>query len=174
MTPAQKRITVQISIALGIVGVLVIGLIFFGFNVRNLTQKIVTAREELALRTVALQSLATLRADYTGKAEAYLNVLHNIIPQKDELIDLSKDFQTIASASGLEYGFTFLGENPASADTLGSVKFGLKLGGTLANLLEFLKNIQNFRYLVQVESVSIFREESLMRMNLSGSVYFRQ
>lgn len=174
MTPVQKRIAVQASIALGIVGVLVIGLVFFGFNISNITEKIVAAREELALRTTALQSLATLRADYTTKAQSYLGVLHNVVPHKDELIDLSKDFQTIASASELEYGFTFLGENMSTADSLGSVRFGLRLGGTLTNLLEFLDNLQNFRYLVQIESVSIFREESLMRMNLSGNVYFRQ
>jgi len=173
MTPTQKGIAVQISVALGMVGVLVLGVVFFGLNIKSSTRKIVSAREELAARTISLQSLASLRADYANKARAYLNVLHNIVPQKDELIDLSKDIQAVASASNLEYGFTFIGENQPTADALGFVKFNLKLGGSLTNLLNFLKNIQNFRYLIDIESVSIYREESLMRMNLVGSVYFR-
>ncbi|HXF44396.1 MAG TPA: type 4a pilus biogenesis protein PilO [Candidatus Paceibacterota bacterium] len=174
MNPSQKGIVIQISAALGIVCFLVLGVVLFGLNIKNSTAKIVTTREELALRTVSLQSLAALRADYTNKAKAYLNVLHNIVPKKDELIDLSKDFQAIASAGGLDYGFTFVGETAPSASELGSVKFNLKLGGDIMKLLTFLKDIQNFRYLVSVDSVLIFREESAMKMNVTGSVYFRQ
>jgi len=174
MTPAQKQITVQVSIALGVIGILVLGIVLFGVNISSSTAKIVAAREEIATRTISLQSLASLRADYTNKARAYLNVLHNIVPQKDELIDLSKDIQAIASADNLEYGFTFIGENQPTGSDLGFVKFNLRLGGTLPNLLSFLKNIQNFRYLVDIESATLYREESLMRMNLTGSVYFRK
>ena len=171
---SHKGLAVQVSIALGFVGVLVIGIILFGLNIKSSTKKIAAARGELAVRTISLRSLASLRADYANKAQSYLNVLYNVIPQKDELIDLSKDIQAIASADNLEYGFTFVGETQPTEADLGFVKFNLKLGGDLTGLLNFLKNIDYFRYLIDVGSVSINREGSLMRMNLAGSVYFRR
>ncbi len=174
MGPFRKRITVQLSISLAIVGGLVLAVMLFGFQVDRLAEKIAGTREQINERSAALTSLASLRSDYTSKGEAYLNVLHNVIPEKDELIDLSKDFQAIAQEDGLNYGFTFLGETPPSGDVLGSVRFNLTLGGTFTKLLNFLKDMENFRYLISVENVSLTRgSEGNMRMDIRGSVFFR-
>ena len=174
MGPFRKRIAVQLVISLAIVGGLILAVIIFGFQIDKLAEKIAGTREELNERSVALTSLASLRSDFSSKGEAYLNVLYNVIPQKDELIDLSKDFQAIAQEEGLNYGFTFLGETPPSGDVLGSVRFNLTLGGTFSKLLNFLKNMENFRYLISLENVSISRgSEGNMRMDIRGSVFFR-
>jgi Tfp pilus assembly protein PilO len=173
MNPFHKRIAVNLSIALGIIAVLVLGVVIFGFRINSLSEKIAATRHELNERSTALSSLASLRSEYSTKGQPYLNVLYNVIPQKDELIDLSKDFQAIAQENGLNYGFIFLGENPPSGGTLGSVNFSLSLGGELADLLSFLKNLENFRYLISLDNVSIAREPDLMRMNIRGSVFYR-
>ncbi len=172
MKPFHKKVTVKLSISLGIIAVLVLGIIFFGFRVDSLSEKVITTRQELGERSRSLQSLASLRSDYSTKGQSYLNVLYNVIPEKDELIDLSKNFQVIAQEGQLDYGFTFLGENPPIAENLGSVKFSLSLGGSLNELLSFLKNLENFRYLISLENVSLNRADR-MRMNIRGDVFYR-
>lgn len=169
----NKRIVVQLSISLGVIGALVLVILLFGLQISRLSEKIAATRAELNERSVALNSLASLRSDFSLKGQSYLNVLYNVIPQKDELIDLSKDFQVIAQEDSLNYGFTFLGETPPSGNILGSVKFNLSLGGTLSKLLNFLKNMENFRYLISLENVSINRGSEGMKMDIRGSVFFR-
>ncbi|MBI4034005.1 MAG: type 4a pilus biogenesis protein PilO [Candidatus Brennerbacteria bacterium] len=173
MDSFHKRITVQLSVSLAIIAALILGISLFGFQINKLSAKIAATRQELNERSAALQSLASLRSDYASKGQPYLNVLRNVVPQKDELIDLPKDFQAIAQEDGLEYGFTFLGEAPASAAALGSVKFSLSLGGGLTGLLSFLENMENFRYLVNLEDVSVSRGLEGMKMGIRGSVFFR-
>lgn len=173
MNDFHKRIAVQLSISLAIIAVLVFGIMLFGFKVNSISREIAAKRQELNERSSALQSLASLRSDYSTKAEPYLNVLYNVVPQKDELIDLSKDFQVIAQEDGLDYGFTFLGETPPGTEGLGAVRFNLSLGGSLTGLLNFLKSMENFRYLVSLEGVSISRGVDGMRMDVRGSVFYR-
>lgn len=173
MNPFHKRIAVNLSIAMVIIAVLVLGVVIFGFRISTLSDKIAATRHELNERSAALSSLASLRSDYSNKGKPYLGVLYNVIPQKDELIDLSKDFQVIAREDNLNYGFIFLGENSPSQGVLGSVNFSLSLGGELKNLLSFLKDLENFRYLVSLDNVSVSREPELMRMSIRGSVFYR-
>ncbi len=170
----RRRIAMQIGISLAIIAALVSGILFFGFHINKFSKKIATTRQELAERSIALRSLAVLRSEFTNKGQSYLNVLHNIVPKKDELIDLSKDIQAIAAAGNLEYGFNFLSETPAGATTLGSVRFDLSLGGDLNNLIDFIKNLQNFRYLINLENISLSREELAMKMEVRGNVFFRK
>ncbi|MCP6720406.1 MAG: hypothetical protein KJI72_03775 [Patescibacteria group bacterium] len=173
MKTFRKRLTTELVVSLITIGVLVIGLLFFGFNVGKFTKKIVAARQELAERATSLQSLAILRSEYSNKGEPYLNVLYNIIPLKDELIDLSKDFQSLAASERLDYGFTFVGETPATPGNLGSVRFSLSLGGSLNQLIDFIENLQNFRYLINLENIAMSGGASQTSMDIKGSVFFR-
>lgn len=173
MKTFRKKLVTELIISLVAVGVISIGLLFFGFNISKFAKKVVATRQELTERSASLQSLAILRSEYSSKGEPYLNVLYNIIPLKDELIDLSKDFQSLAAKERIDYGFTFIGEIPATSNNLGSVRFSLSLGGGLDRLINFIKNLQNFRYLVNLENISINKGELQMRMNVKGSVFFR-
>lgn len=174
MSSLFKKILVDNWISFSVIAFLIFGIIFFGFNISRFAEKLTKGRQDLAQRSASLQSLASLRTDYTDTAEAYLNVLHNVVPLKDELIDVSKDFQAIAAAGNLEYGFTFIGETPATADTLGFVKFNLALGGPLNELLNFVKSLENFRYLVNFENIAVSKNLETTRMAINGSVFFRQ
>ncbi len=173
MKTFHKKLVTELTISLVAIGVISIGLLFFGFNISKFSKKVVTVRQELVERSASLQSLAVLRSEYSSKGEPYLNVLHNIIPLKDELIDLSKDFQSLAAKERIDYGFTFIGETPATSNSLGSVRFNLSLGGSLDKLISFIENLQNFRYLVNLENISINKGELQMGMNVKGSVFFR-
>jgi hypothetical protein len=173
MNSFHKRIAVQLSVSFTIIAILVLGILLFGFRINKFSNEIAAKRQELNERSSALQSLASLQSDYSTKGQPYLNVLYNVVPQKDELIDLSKDFQVIAQEDKLNYGFTFLGETPSSGEDLGAVKFSLNLGGTLNSLLNFLKDMENFRYLVNLDNVSISRGATKVEMNIRGSVFYR-
>lgn len=169
----RKKFVTELVISLITIGVLAVGLLFFGFNVSKFAKKIVAARQELVERSTSLQSLAILRSEYKNKGEPYLNVLYNIIPLKDELIDLSKDFQSLAANERLGYGFTFVGETPSTLSNLGSVRFNLNLSGSLDQLIDFIENLQNFRYLINLENISMSRGASQISMDVKGSVFFR-
>ena len=173
MKAFHKRLVTELAISLIIIGAMALGLLFFGFNIIKFSKKIVSTRQELYDRSVSIESLATLRSDYTARAKNYLNVLYNVVPLKDELIDLSKDFSSLASGEKLEYGFTFVGESPATSVDLGSVEFNLTLGGTLERLLSFVENLQNFRYLINLDSLSLVGGAEQMKMSVRGKVFFR-
>jgi len=174
MKAFRKRFVTEVVISLIVIGALAFGLVFFGFNIGRFTKKIVSVQRELYRRSASLESLATLRSEYVNKAQSYLNVLHNVVPLKDELIDLSKDFESLAGEEKLDYGFTFVGETTATSDSLGSVKFNLTLGGTLNRLLRFVKNLQNFHYLISLDTLSFNREsEETTKMAIQGRVFFR-
>lgn len=174
MNHFKKRFTIEIGISLLIVAALLAGILFFRGNMNDYTDKIVTARALLASRTASISDLASLRAQYNNGASDYTNVLHNIIPSYDELINLNKDFQSLAAQNKVEYGFSFGGETPKSNLGLGSISYNLNIASeNLKPLTSFIKSLQSFRYLSSIDNVSIKSNEAKLTMSVTGRVFYR-
>jgi|GEM_PF-1388275 len=174
MVSFKKQLTIQLSIALGVLIILSIGLSIFAGSIRTAIDDLASLRADLAFRASSLKSLANLQTQYNRKAKGYSENLTKAVPQKEELIGLSKDFQSLAGLAKVEQTFGFTSETPASGGGLGFLSFQSTASGDLLSLSKFLSSIENFRYLTKVESLNISPSEpSSQKLNIKGKIFFR-
>ncbi len=175
MNHFKKRFATELSISLLILIALLAGIFFFKGNVNDYADKIVADRALLASRTASVADLASLRSQYNGPITNYLNVLHNIIPSYDELINLNQDLQSLAVQNRVGYGFSFSGETPKSGSGgLGSISFSLSISSdNLKSLTSFIKSLQGFRYLSSIDNISIKSDQANLVMGITGRVFYR-
>ncbi|MFH1162218.1 MAG: hypothetical protein V1696_03015 [Candidatus Jorgensenbacteria bacterium] len=173
MTPFRKKLFVEVGIGLAIIVPLLGGVFFFSGQIGKFGGQIAASRKELFDRTAGLDAVAALQADYNGKAKRYLEALHSMIPVKDQLINLARDFQVLSAQAHLTSSFTFLGETPAAGGGLGSLTFRLNLRGKLNDLFSFAEQFEKFRYLSLLSSFSVSRGVEESGMITQGSVYYR-
>ncbi len=170
----KKRFLVELGISLLIVIALLWGIFFFKGNIGDYTQKIVMTRNMFSAQTSKILDEASLQGQFNGQAQNYLNVLYNVVPSYDQLINLSQSLQAVATQNNLTYGFAFAGETQKSGNTLGSVNFTLSLGGkTTDDLLAFLSSMDSYQYLHSIDGVSIKGNAGDYSMNVTGKVYYR-
>lgn len=174
MVSFKKQLTIQLAIAFGVLIILAIGLSVFAGSIRTAIDSLASLRADLAFRASSLESLANLQTQYNRKAKVYSENLTKAVPKKEELIGLSKDFQSLASLSKVEQSFGFTSETPASGGGLGFLSFQSSASGDLSNLSKFLSSIENFRFLTKVESLAISPSEpSSQKLNIKGRIFFR-
>ncbi len=170
MTDFQKKLTAQGAVALVVLGTLTAGLIFFSGNISTYSDELKKARMSLADRSAALGELARLQTQYVKKAKGYLTELQGMVPREEDLINVSKDFQFLASQNGVTQTFSFLGENPAAPGSLGSINARIDVNGSMEKIARFIRGIEEFRYVTQVEKVAMNRDQA---GGLSASVTFK-
>ena len=157
-----------------VVGALGIGIWFFEKNTKDFSDKVRQAQQDLISSSKAIGYLAELRKTSREKSKPYLNVLYNVIPQKEELINFSQDIQFIAESENLEFGFSFTGETPQSGGNLGSAKFSITIrGNSLQNTLNFIKRLEESRYLNKISDISVNRSGGAIATTITGEVFYR-
>lgn len=149
------------------------GILFFSSKVEGLSNDIAAARKELFSRTARLDTFAALRAEYNDRVKNDLNILYAKVPDKDQLINLSKDFQALAAQARLTSSFTFVGEIPPTDEKLGAIGFRINLRGAMEDFFTFVEKFEKFRYLSVISSFAITRGELASDMLAQGNVYFR-
>lgn len=175
MTIFRKKLLFEISIALAIVFILSFALIILGKNIVKNSGEIVSMRKQLADWTESVQSFALVRLQYNNKAVDYLNILNNILPQRDSLIELRKEFQFLASVDNVNMVFSFIGDKQTSSPLIGSVWFNLSLSAdNIENIFEFIKKLDNFQYLLSLDGLTFTRGAEKFDSTMKGLVFFKQ
>ena len=170
----KKKLIIEASITLLIIVALFGGILFFKGNMADYMGRIETARASLASRTASAGELANLRSQYNLKVKDYLNVLYNIIPSYDQLINLNRDIQKLAERNNVEYGFSFAGETPKSGQGLGTISFSLTASSeNFTSLISFIKSLQEFQYLNSIDKISINSDGTRFTMSMSARVFYR-
>lgn len=173
-----KKILTRIGIALAIIIPLLLGVLYAKSLIRTTSDRIVDSRKQFAEKAASLSALVGLRNQYNSFGRIYLNVLHNVIPIKDELINISKELEAMAIKNNLEFGFSFRGEkNPTDGD-LGYIQYSLSVEGSdIDQIQNFIKDLNEFKYINTVDSLSIRREIDnkieVIDSRIDGRVYFR-
>lgn len=173
-TSFQKTLLIDIVVAIGILLPLFVGITLLQSYIKHTATQIVTARQELAKRTASLNTLVTLRNDYKTYGSRYFNVLYNIIPEKDELINVSQELQSLATKEELGFGFSFRGEEPSGDATLGFVQFSINVvGENLDQITNFVERLKDFRYLTTIDNLHISSKDKKIQAIMEGKVQFR-
>ncbi|MEW6617284.1 MAG: type 4a pilus biogenesis protein PilO [Patescibacteria group bacterium] len=174
MEAFKKKLFLNIGITAGVVIIFTIGILIFGSSISANSEKIISTRKEVSDWNVSVQSYSAVRSQYTGKAKEYSEILEKVIPQKDELINLKKDFQYLASSEKLEMSFAFLGEQGTNAPQLGSVGVSITIQGSMEMVASFLQKLESFRYLMGVESLTFDNREGKSNASLRGRIFFKK
>ncbi|MFA6364791.1 MAG: hypothetical protein WCW78_00100 [Candidatus Paceibacterota bacterium] len=169
----KKKITIEGLITAIIIIAISSGIYFFASKITAYSNEILALRTELAMRSTSLTMLANLRSDYIAKAQKDFGVLSSVIPVKDQLINIAKDFQFLATQAGFDSTFSFMNESPATSNSLGFLGFKLTFGGDFDKLLGFVKTLQNFRYLSDFSNFTIARGKDKTQLSVNGKVFFR-
>ena len=174
MTSFRKKLFIQGSIAFVAVAVLLVGIGIFMGDVTKYGDEVVNARKELGLRSGTLSLLARLQSQYSQKAKGYTAILNSVIPREADLFNVSRDFQILATQSGVTHTFAFTGETPANEDNLGTINFRVQAEGNLPNLQSFIRSLEQFRYITRLESMGIGKtKDGVNTASLRGVIYFR-
>jgi len=173
MTNFLKRLFFQISIFLLIAGAGIIGLLFFGSSIKNYVNKIYLTRQEIALRSSELASLAILKSQYNSQAKDYLNILEQKIPTRDQMIELPKNLKPLADHLNLEMSFTFTGETSPSTTSFGFANFSLNVKGTGDSLNQFFQELTKSQPLIIFDNLNFDRLNEQEQILVHGRAFFR-
>lgn len=175
MDPFRKKLLIRLAVGGGVIVALAATLLILGSYIGNASGRIAAARVELLERAASVRSLAVLRETWRSRAQGHLNVLYNVVPEKDALIGVSKDFQSLASQTRTEYSFGFLGEAGGSEGGISALGFRLTLRGDMANIFSFIEKFAGFPYLSNIDNFTIERKgpESRSELLAQGRIFFR-
>lgn len=174
MNSFYKQLFISLIITLLLIAALTTGLIFFGANIKKYSSTIEQHRREFSLLSTNLSSLAVIKNQYNTKVKDYLKILDNVLPSQDQLINFLKDFQSLAAAEQMGFGFTFANQIQPTENSLGIVNFNVSLQGTLDQFLNFLNAMKKLKFIVTFENVNLTpRENQNFQINLKGSVFFK-
>ena len=169
-----KSILFNIGVTLALILPLILTVVFLRSYINNSVTQIIDARQEIDKRINFLISLVTLSSDYNGFGRDYLTILKNIVPEQDKLLNLAQELETLAASLELEFGFSFLGENAPNPPEFGSLNFKLNVGAkNISKISSFIERLEDFRYLISVNSVNINRGAEKISAAINGRVYYR-
>lgn len=144
--------------------------LLLGMDIEKRAELIRVQRRNLGLQLRSIESLALLRKD-AGKADQLFQSLQNVLPSKDQLINFSKNLETIAKDNRLGFGFVFGAESAGKDNEPRVTHFTLTSSGPYSSLLRFLRAIEGGEYLVKINSVDIIEKGNSFEMILRGMVF---
>ncbi|MEK7465684.1 MAG: hypothetical protein AAB631_02820 [Patescibacteria group bacterium] len=169
----KKRIFVELSILAGVVFIMGGTLFYFARSLGVNSDAIVNTRKMLMSRSQSLENFADSRITWNEKGKAYLENLRNVIPLKDQLITLGKDFQFLAGRARLEFSYTPIGETVPTPPNLGFIQFRVSVEGDYDSVQKYITTLQSFRYLTAIDGVSLTRTGNTFQALLSGRTFYR-
>lgn len=127
---------------------------------------------QIALRLRASGLLAALKRE-REEAKPFEPKLQSFLPPRDQLIAFSRDLERLARARSVGLGFGFGAETPATQDAAGTIGFTITVGGTPANILAYLEDIERSAFIIRIENVDLSGSGSIYSLASDGKVFFR-
>lgn len=152
------------------IAILAAFVLLIGADISKRADAIENQKQELALRLKATESLVSLRAG-VDQAGRLFTALRDILPAKDQLLVLKKQLELFARNNKLGLGFTFENEILATDTAPGSNNFTMSGSGSYANLVNFLKAVENSKYFVAFNFFDLDLKDKDSQMIIKGKVF---
>ena len=166
----KQQLLIVLAIYLGLIVLLGAVLIWIGNDISKKAGNINQLQNEISLKTKANESLAVLRQD-SAKAQSYEAALNNTLPSRDQLLGLRRELENMASQSKIDFSINLGKEEPQGAQG-GAIGIGAVMAGGFEQVSNFLKTLENSRYLLKFDNFDLTREEGKFRMRLNGQVFY--
>ena len=142
-------------------------------SIADTVDQIQEKRKSLMAHSRILENESLLKAELV-RAEKESIFLDNIFPVSDNLIEFPRDISVWANQNSIEVGFSFVKEVSAADAEPGYTTFILAGKGSLANIINFLRLIENSRYLIQYNQYDIIAESSnVYTLLINGQIFSR-
>ncbi|TSC95740.1 MAG: hypothetical protein Athens071426_425 [Parcubacteria group bacterium Athens0714_26] len=172
MTHFRKLLLKNVVVYLAVALILIVFLLFIQGDINNKATKIIQQRQVLFLKLQSLDSLVALRLQ-SQEVQPYNSLLDNILPSSDYATDFSKDLASFAKKDKLGFGFVFGDQTPSTAESPGWINFRSALQGSMDNFDDFLKNIEDSRYFVNLSSLDLTKKNGDFEIVVNGKVFLR-
>ncbi len=171
----------QLSIKLGVTGivtVILVGLIvYLASDIENKSNLIFLKRSDIASRLREIRDFSRLKESATV-AEPLKNKLDKVLPKRDYLFTLPREFEKIASQEHLGFKFNFAEESKPNPNQPSQIKFLMTLQGKYKDVLNFLSDIENGPYFVNFTNLDMLRiGEDLnasFNVTINGEILFNE
>jgi hypothetical protein len=169
----KKSFYINIGVILTVVALFVLFFILLRLNILREASIISDIKLKKAFVSESAENLSSLVKDW-AIVKNYSQQVSLLVPSKDDLVALSKDINAIARQDNVSLSFNFGSEsNPTGAGALGSISFTATADGSMANVLAFLKDIENKYYALKANVLELSRPSSgLTRLSLNGQIFY--
>jgi len=133
-------------------------------------ERIQNKKNEIASRSEKLGALAILKSDFES-AKPYFSILDNILPTKDQLIRLPREFEDLAKANKINFGANFGEELASSEFAPGSIGFNFSITGSYDRITSFIKSAESGRYILDFGTFDISESGDGFKGALLGKVF---
>lgn len=168
----KKTLIKEVIIILSTIGVSILFIILIKLNIIHQQEILTKLRSQRVLLSQSAENLGLLKKDWEI-ASQYSNKISSLVPTKDNLVLLQKDFQQLALDSGVTLNFSFGTEKNSTQDDLGYISFSATADGSNDNVINFLKRIEEKFYSLKVDVIDISTQSNgLIRVLMKGQVFF--
>jgi len=168
----RTQFIVAIFIALGGTLFLVMFLIVFGLKISNSTKDILSQKAEIISKQQKIEAITLLEKNSVSVAR-YTTILQNALPTKDELITFNQELDSLAKRTGAAISFTFGSETGEVQGGVRGLGFQLVIVGSLDQILNFFREIEKSRFVINISDIDLNRQANTFRGILNGQVYFQ-
>ncbi len=165
------RLFSNLSFTLGIISIIAIAVFYLGFDISNKANLIGETRAKLFRRVVDITNLGKLK-EQEKTAETALLKLNGVLPRRDSLFAVSRDFNDFARARGLSFGSKFGEEIAPKDEKPGFIRLEMNVTGDYTNIISFIKDIEASNYFVNLLNFEIVSQGVRFNAILNGEVFF--
>jgi Tfp pilus assembly protein PilO len=167
----KRRLIINLSILVG--GIIILGLIVFLLNmdISRRVNRINDFKNELTLRNQTVDFLSRSTTELE-KIEPALNILKDILPEKDQLINFPRELEQLANQYSIDIGFNFGNEVASTESDPGKINFDMRLAGGYDQITGFLSELEENPYFISIATINInLLESGNYALVASGVIY---
>lgn len=169
MEASKKQLLIQLGITSGIVIILVLAIQFIAPQLEKASEKILVQRADFNFLSQATDLLPQLKSDLE-KSKPLAIELNRVLPPKEQLAGFGKELADLAKKSKIEINSSLVGEIPAADGAPASTQFLLTSGVNYSAFLKFLKEVEQSRFFVKINSLNMTRQQSGDKYNIAANV----
>ena len=165
------RLISSLSVTLGTLLIIAVVIVYLGFDISTKAGFISDTQAQLFKRVVDITNLTKLK-EQEKAADAALFKLNNALPKRDSLFSVSRDLGDFARARSLSFGSKFGDEIASKDDKPGFIRLEMNTGGSYADLVSFIKDIEASSYFINLLNFDIVRQGARFSALINGEVFF--
>lgn len=169
----KRQLTILIGAGAVEILILAAALFLIGWDINKRVGEINELRNNMNLRFSTTENLSNLRDDME-KFKPYIPLLNSFLPNKDRLINLSREFNIVAFQNKVNFSSSFAGEGFVSKTDLNWIGLNMNIDGNIDDIINFIKAIENSRYSVKLSSLDIGQKDNQFKSQLNGKVFYFQ
>lgn len=156
----------------------------FGSRISGITEHIREVRTAEAILEKRVEAIGAIQKDFATLGTDYDRVI-NTLPTTDDVPDISAALNNLAASNGMKLNRTFGSLIPTDlpikepGTAIATIDVDLALTGTSSQFVRFLKALENFRYFVSVNSITISADiqqgwNTSSTIHIRGKIFLKQ